>query len=110
MKKSARPLLLFSAAVVLLPFSPQSLSAQLVRQDSSSQAPPADAPKQTPSAKRRIAQEVQITGHQLWSETGIDVQPGVHIVVTATRKLHYVDAKDVNGPEGIIRGSKDILR
>jgi hypothetical protein len=110
MKKSARTLLLSSAAVVLLPFSPQSLGAQLVRQDSSSQAPPAEASKQTPSGKRRVAQEVQITGDQFWSDTGIDVQPGEHIVVTATGKLRYPDAKEDNGPDGISRGFKDLLR
>src|SRR5712664_493176 len=110
MTKSARTLLLWAAAVVLLPFSPQSLGAQLVRQDSSSQAPSAEAPKQTPSGKRRVAQEVQITGEQFWSDTGIEVQPGEHIVVTSTGKLRYADAKEDNGPDGITRGFKDLLR
>jgi hypothetical protein len=53
---------------------------------------------------------VQITGQQSWSDTGIDVQPGEHIVVTATGKLRYADAKEDNGPEGITRGFKDLLR
>ena len=60
--------------------------------------------------KQRTSQEVQITGDQLWSDTGIDVQPGEHIVVTATGKLRYADAKEDNGPDGIPRGFKDLLR
>jgi hypothetical protein len=38
------------------------------------------------------------------------VQPGEHIVVTATGKLRYTDAKEDNGPDGIARGFKDLLR
>src|ERR1700738_5481056 len=109
-KKSRRLLLLGASAVALLTSSPWALRAQLVRKDNS---PPAHLPaasKQTPSGKRRVAQEVQITGEQSWSDTGIDVQPGEHIVVTATGKLRYADAKEENGPDGIARGFKDLLR
>src|SRR5713226_7563950 len=110
MKKSRSSLLLAFAAVLLLASLPGPLRAQLIRQDTS---PPAQSPevrKQPPSGKRRISQEVQITGDQSWSDTGIDVQPGEHIVITATGKLRYVDAKEDNGPDGITRGFKDLLR
>jgi hypothetical protein len=70
----------------------------------------AAGPNQAPLGKRRISQEVQITGDQLWSDTGIDVQPGEHIVVTAIGMLRYADAKEDNGPDGIPRGFKDLLR
>lgn len=60
--------------------------------------------------KSRVSQEVQLTGDQLWSDTGIDVRPGEHIVVKATGKLRYADAKEDNGPEGIPRGFKDLIR
>ncbi len=110
MKKSRRPLLLCSAAVALLASSAAPLRAQLVRQDTSAAAQSPEARKQPPSGKRRISQEVQITGDQSWSDTGIDVLPGEHIVVTATGKLHYADAKEDNGPDGITRGFKDLLR
>jgi hypothetical protein len=108
-KKSRRPLLLWCAAVALLA-SAQSLRAQLVRQDTSPPVQSGEARKQSPAGKRRISQEVQITGDQFWSDTGIDVQPGEHIVVTATGKLRYADAKEDNGPDGITRGFKDLLR
>jgi hypothetical protein len=97
-------------AAALLAALTQSAAAQLVRKDGSAPAQSANAPKETPLGKRRVSQEVQITGDQLWSDTGIDVQPGEHIVVTATGKLRYADAKEDNGPEGIPRGFKDLLR
>ena len=82
-------------------------AAQLVRQDSTQ---PSTPQKQTSSDKRRVFQEIQITGDQSWSDTGIDVQPGEHIVVSATGKLRYADAKEDTGPDGIARGFKDLLR
>jgi hypothetical protein len=60
--------------------------------------------------KLRISQEVQLTGDQLWSDAGIDLQPGEHLIVSATGKLRYADAKEDNGPDGIPRGFKDLLR
>lgn len=91
-------------ATALLLLIPATLAAQLVRQDHSS-------PEQSSvSSKRRISQEIQITGDQSWSDTGIDVQPGEHIVVTAHGQLRYADAKEDNGPDGITRGFKDLLR
>ena len=71
---------------------------------------PAPAPAQTPSGKRRLSQEVQITGDQLWSDTGIDVKPGEHMIITATGNLRYADAQAENGPDGLPRGFKDLLR
>jgi hypothetical protein len=58
----------------------------------------------------RLSQEVQLTGEQSWIDTGIDVQADEHVLVTATGKLRYADAKDDNGPDGLPRGFKDLLR
>jgi hypothetical protein len=110
MKKSRRPLLLFSAVITLLASPTAPLRAQLIREGTSPPAQSPEASKQSSSGKRRVSQEVQITGDQSWSDTGIDVQPGEHIVVTATGKLRYADAKEDNGPDGITRGFKDLLR
>ncbi|HEY6945005.1 MAG TPA: LssY C-terminal domain-containing protein [Candidatus Acidoferrum sp.] len=84
--------------------------AQLVRE-----APPAkteqnNAKTQAPSGKLRVSQELQLTGDASWVDTSIDAQVGEHIVITATGKLRYADAKDDNGPQGIPRGFKDLLR
>jgi hypothetical protein len=51
-----------------------------------------------------------MTGEQSWTATGIEVKPGEHIVVSAKGTLRYADAKEDNGPDGINRGFKDLLR
>ena len=95
---------------------PGHLRAQLVRSDSAPQAQSTTssqtaAPAQTPpTGKRRLSQEVQLTGDQLWTETGITVQPGEHVVATATGKMHYADSPTEAGPEGLTRGFKDLIR
>ena len=78
--------------------------AQFVQQDTD------QAPKHSPAGKHRLSQEIQLTGDQLWVETGITVQPGEHIVASSTGNLRYADAKEDNGPDGIVRGFKDLLR
>jgi len=80
------------------------------RQDATSKSnlePSTSAPA---NGKVRISQELQLTGDQLWSDTGFDLKPGEHVVVKASGKLRYADAKEGNGPEGIPRGFKDLLR
>jgi len=81
---------------------PQQVSAKQEAQDAAS--------AQTPKGKKRLSQEVQLTGQESWIDTGIDVQAGEHVLVIATGKLRYVDAKDDNGPDGLPRGFKDLLR
>jgi hypothetical protein len=107
---------LWAAWAIASAILPMRLAAQLVRSDNSPQAPLAGAQPaattaaQTPSGKRRVSQEVQITGDQLWTDTGITVQPGEHVVATVTGKVRYSDAKDDSGPEGMARGFKDLIR
>lgn len=60
--------------------------------------------------KKRLSQEVQLTGDDSWIDSGVDVQAGEHVLITATGKLRYADAKDDSGPEGLARGFKDLLR
>jgi hypothetical protein len=87
-----------------------SLRAQLVRQDA---LPTAKQPTQaaaTPSSPARISQELQLTGESTWIDTGIDVQAGERVLITATGKLRYADAKEDNGPQGLTRGFKDLIR
>jgi hypothetical protein len=109
-----------AACTVSAGIFPASLCAQLVRQDAPpkqqapavQQAPANTAPAATPTptGKRRLSQEVQIAGDQTWTDTGITVQPGEHVVATATGKMHYADAKDDASPEGMARGFKDLIR
>jgi len=101
-------LLLLGSICSTLAACPTRLVAQLVRQDKSTAA--THNPDADPSTKRRISQEIQITGEQCWTATGIEVKPGEHIVVSAKGTLRYADAKEDNGPDGINRGFKDLLR
>jgi LssY C-terminus len=88
-----------------------SAHAQLVREAAPApQTAAAGSNPKAPSGKKRVSQEVQITGDQAWVDTGVDVQPGEHVVVTATGRLRYSDAKEDNGPDGIARGFRDLLR
>src|SRR5712671_2972037 len=101
-------LVLLGSICAALATCPARLTAQFVRQDKSAAVTrDSDA---NPSAKPRISQEIQITGEQSWTATGIEVKPGEHIVVSAKGTLRYADAKEDNGPDGITRGFKDLLR
>jgi hypothetical protein len=111
------PLILGSLLVGITLSNP--LQAQLVRENVGSfpQQAPATGQKsqdpssaQAPTGKKRLSQEVQLTGDESWIDTGIDVQAGEHVLITATGKLRYADAKDDNGPEGLARGFKDLIR
>src|SRR5271167_174642 len=63
-----------------------------------------------PSGKLRLSQEIQLTGDSSWADTGIDVQPGEHVVATATGSLRYADQQSDTTPAGIRRNYKDLLR
>ena len=84
----------------------QQSSAQAPAQ-ASAQNPPAAS---LPSGKLRVSQEVQLTGDSSWLDTGIDVQPGEHVVATATGSLRYADQQTDTAPAGMARGFKDLLR
>jgi hypothetical protein len=109
LKNASFPLVFAFVAAVL----PMSLRAQLVRDTtppSQSAAQNNSAGTQTPSGKKRVSQEIQLTGDQSWLDSGIDVQAGERVVFSASGKLRYDDAKNDNGPEGLARGFKDLLR
>jgi hypothetical protein len=98
------------------------LDAQFVREDvaaqtqqssaqTSAQASAQDPPAASlPSGKLRVSQEVQLTGDSSWLDTGIDVQPGDHVVATTTGSLRYADQQSDTAPAGMARGFKDLLR
>ena len=63
-----------------------------------------------PTGKKRVSQDFALKGDSLWTDTGIDLQPGERVVITAKGTFRYADAKNDNGPEGLSRGFKDLLR
>jgi hypothetical protein len=63
-----------------------------------------------PAAMARVSQEIQLTGHQIWVDTTIDVRPGEQLVFSSTGTLRYADAKADSTPDGLARGFKDLIR
>jgi len=63
-----------------------------------------------PTGKKRLSKDFTLKGDSLWTDTGIDLQPGEHVVIAAKGTFRYADAKSDNGPEGLSRGFKDLLR
>jgi hypothetical protein len=63
-----------------------------------------------PSTKKLQSKSFTLQGGQVWLDTGISLEPGQHAVITSDGKLRYADAKSDNGPEGLNRGFKDLIR
>jgi hypothetical protein len=114
-KSWMRESLIWVASALAAGACPACLRAQLVRSDTAAAQSPSSSQTATPApttptGKRRLSQEIQLSGDQLWTETGITVQPGEHVVATATGKMHYADSATDAGPEGLTRGFKDLIR
>jgi len=62
------------------------------------------------SPEKRLSKNFTLKGDSDWLDTGIDVAPGEHVVATAKGTMRYVGAKEENGPDGLARGFKDLLR
>jgi hypothetical protein len=100
------------AGCFVLAYPPGS-PAQLVQDNVAAPQPSpqtAANPTPTPPGKKRLSQEVQLTGEESWIDTGIDVKAGEHVLINATGKLRYADAQAENGPQGLGRGFRDLLR
>jgi hypothetical protein len=63
-----------------------------------------------PSSKELLSKSFTLEGSKGWTDTGISLEPGQRILVTAEGTLRYSDAKADNGPEGLTRGFKDLIR
>jgi len=70
----------------------------------------AQATASTSSTKELLTKSFTLEGTKVWTDTGISLEPGQRIVVTAEGKLRYADAKADNGPSGLPRGFKDLIR
>jgi hypothetical protein len=101
----------FLAMITLAGLLTSPLGAQLARGDAAAQSlAQASAAASSPSGKLRTSQEVQLSGDSSWVDTGLEVQPGEHVVTTATGSLRYADQQTDTTPAGIARGFKDLLR
>jgi hypothetical protein len=110
--RSASLLALTSLALLLAPS--ERLAAQSTGNDASpatASAPqPAAQAATTSSTKQPLSKEFTLDGSKVWTDTGITLEPGQRVVVTASGTLRYSDAKADNGPGGLVRGFKDLIR
>jgi hypothetical protein len=86
-------------------------SQQLANGSDQKQATP-DATA-TPHGKPGVLLQTKnftLEGSKVWTDTEITLEPGQRILVTAEGSLHYSDAKTDNGPEGLTRNFKDLIR
>jgi hypothetical protein len=54
-------------------------------------------------------QELDISGAQAWTDTGIDLKAGDTLHISATGRVHFAGANE-NGPDGLARGWLDLVR
>jgi hypothetical protein len=62
------------------------------------------------SSKVIQTKSLTLEGGKVWVDTGISLEPGQRVVVTSEGSLRYTDAKADNGPEGLTRNFKDLIR
>jgi LssY C-terminus len=63
-----------------------------------------------PSTEQIASKSFKLDGGKVWTDTGITLAPGQRLVFSAEGNLRYTDAKADNGPEGLTRGFKDLIR
>lgn len=73
------------------------------------QAPDQSPTQTSPAAGSTSTREVEVPGNQPWTDTGVDLQPGQALTITASGKLSYLDG-NAPGPEGLGRSWRDLLR
>jgi LssY C-terminus len=76
---------------------------------------PASTTEAKPSTSVNAGKVIQtknftLEGGTVWVETGISLEPGQRIAVRSEGSLRYGDAKADNGPDGLTRGFKDLIR
>jgi len=64
----------------------------------------------SPATKQLLSKEFTLEGAQVWTDTGIALEAGQRVDFTADGTLRYSDAKADNGPDGLARGFKDLIR
>jgi len=106
--------LILSAVLVCPP--PRSLAQYSPGAPSSSAVPADPDPKSASSGataapgKQLASKTLTLEGKKIWDDTGITLEPGQRVVMQVEGKLRYADAKADNGPEGLTRNFKDLIR
>ncbi len=109
--KLTKPSILLTSCLLALAVAtlPDRLSAQSAATPNSLTEKPAPATGSS-STKEVVSKNFTLQGSKVWTDTGITLEPGQRVVFSADGKLRYSDAKTDNGPEGLTRGFKDLIR
>jgi len=109
--KPTKPSILLTSCllVVALATLPDRLRAQSTAAPNSPDEKAASA-KGSSSTKEVVSKNFTLQGSKVWTDTGITLEPGQRVVFSAEGKLRYSDVKTDNGPEGLTRGFKDLIR
>src|SRR6202795_2987289 len=117
MKSKARLRPFLGSAVFLFSLSAEiTASAQSVGDEGASKPQQlANSTEEKPAAPKDAGKVIQtksftLEGERVWVDTGISLEPGQRIEVRSEGSLRYADAKADNGPEGLTRGFKDLIR
>jgi hypothetical protein len=81
-----------------------------VAAQSSDSANTADSKTPPPTTKQILTKSFTLNGAKVWVDTGIALEPGQRVIFKAEGSLRYSDAKADNGPEGLSRNFKDLIR
>ncbi len=54
--------------------------------------------------------QFELPASQQWLDTGIDLQPGARIAITASGSIQYANAAQAANPDGLPRSWKDLMR
>ena len=116
-RKAVSALSLPATALAIFLFCVPPVAAQLEGEDHppKQQASSANDTKPTTAANVKPGglletKNFTLDGGKVWTDTGILLKPGQRVVVTAEGSLRYSDAKEDNGPEGLSRNFKDLIR
>ena len=86
------------------------LSAPILLDAQTSPPPASQDSTAPPPARQILAKSFTLKGSSVWTDTGITLEAGQRIEVTADGTLRYGDAKQDNGPDGLTRNFKDLIR
>lgn len=102
----------YTSCFLLIPLVPLMALAQPNGLEAQSQSNPSAKPTDTntPATKEVTSKNFTLKGDSVWTDTGITLQPGQRVVFTAEGTLRYADAKEDNGPQGLTRNFKDLIR
>jgi len=100
---------LVSPGILCAQYTPGTPPAAAAAQ-SEQQGTPAPTSLAAQPGKQLSSKSITLEGKNVWNDTGIGLEPGQRVVIHAQGKLRYTDAKVDNGPEGLTRNFKDLIR